>query len=123
MIPSPFFAVAFRVSPPPDIGTSAAIGFGAFVTFLLAALRARFVWFPWHPAGYAVSSNWSINLFWFSIFVSWGAKLAVLRFGGLPLLRRVQPLFMGVILGDFVMGSLWMLRGTIFEVPTYRFLF
>jgi len=108
---------------PPDVGATVAMGFGLFVTLLLAFLRAKFVWFPFHPAGYGVSSNWSINLFWFSILVSWAIKLGILRLGGLPLLRRVQPFFLGVILGDFVVGTLWMLRGTIWGVPTYKFLF
>ncbi|MAF12215.1 hypothetical protein CMK11_17350 [Candidatus Poribacteria bacterium] len=107
----------------PSAGSSLAVAYGAAITLLLAALRARYVWFPLHPAGYAVTSGWSINLFWCSIFVSWAAKLAILRFGGLPLLRRAQPFFLGVILGDFVVGSLWMLRGAVLEAPTYRFLF
>ncbi|MBT5711765.1 hypothetical protein HOI71_12035, partial [Candidatus Poribacteria bacterium] len=107
----------------PSAGTSVAVAYGAGITLLLAALRARFVWFPLHPAGYAVTSGWSINLFWCSIFVSWACKLGILRFGGLPLLRRAQPFFLGVILGDFVIGSLWMLRGAVLEAPTYRFLF
>jgi hypothetical protein len=107
----------------PGKGAAGAIAFGGGVTLLLAAARARFVWFPLHPAGYAVTSGWSINLFWCSIFVSWAVKLGVLRYGGLPLLRRAQPFFLGVVLGDFVIGSLWMLRGAVFEVPTYRFLF
>lgn len=107
----------------PSAATTVAIGFGGGVTLLLAALRARFVWFPLHPAGYAITSGWSINLFWCSILVSWALKLGILRYGGLPLLRRAQPFFLGVILGDFVVGSLWMLRGAVLEAPTYRFLF
>lgn len=108
---------------PPDTGATVAIGFGLLATLALAFFRAKFVWFPLHPAGYGVSSNWSINLFWFSILVSWAVKLGILRLGGLPLLRRAQPLFLGVILGDFVVGTLWMLRGTVFGIPTYKFLF
>lgn len=108
---------------PPDVGAGVAVLFGLATTLGLAFFRAKFVWFPLHPAGYGVSSNWSINLFWFSILVSWAIKVSVLRCGGLPLLRRVQPFFLGVILGDFVVGTLWMLRGTLLGVPTYKFLF
>lgn len=108
---------------PADVGVSAAVFFGGGATLALAFLRAKFVWFPLHPGGYAVSSNWSINLFWCSIFASWAAKLSILRFGGLPLLRTAQPFFLGFILGDFVIGTLWMLRGTVLGVPTYKFLF
>jgi hypothetical protein len=124
-VPESFGRLAGWLTSPaaPDPAATVAIVLGLAATLVLAFFRAKFVWFPLHPAGYGVSSNWSINLFWFSILVSWAVKLAVMRYGGLPLLRRVQPLFLGVVLGDFVVGTLWMLRGTVFGVPTFKTLF
>jgi hypothetical protein len=106
-----------------DYGAFLAMGVGFLFTLLLALLRMNLFWWPLHPAGYAVASNWSINLFWFSIFISWVMKRHILRHGGLTLHRRSIPFFMGLILGEFIVGGFWMIRGAFWGVPTYKFLF
>jgi hypothetical protein len=106
-----------------DYGAFLGMGVGFFFTLFLALLRMSLFWWPLHPAGYAVASNWSINLFWFSIFISWALKWHILRHGGLTLHRRSIPFFMGLILGEFIVGGLWMMRGAFWGVPTYKFLF
>ena len=106
-----------------DIAAFIAMGIGFLFTLLLALMRMSLFWWPLHPAGYAVASNWSINLFWFSIFISWGIKHLMLRHGGLTLHRRGIPFFMGLILGEFIVGGFWMIRGAFWGVPTYKFLF
>ena len=106
-----------------DYAAFIAMGIGFLFTLLLALLRMSLFWWPLHPAGYAVASNWSINLFWFSIFISWVIKSVILRHGGLSLHRRSIPFFVGLILGDFIIGGFWMIRGAFWGVPTYKFLF
>ena len=106
-----------------DYAAFLGIGVGFLFTLLLALLRMNLFWWPLHPAGYAVASNWSINLFWFSIFISWVIKFLILRHGGLTLHRRSIPFFMGLILGEFIVGGFWMIRGAFWGVPTYKFLF
>ncbi|GIX05756.1 MAG: hypothetical protein KatS3mg115_0159 [Candidatus Poribacteria bacterium] len=73
---------------------------GGTITLLLAAMRSRFVWWPLHPAGYAVSSSWGMGVFWSCLFVSWLVKWTTLRFFGLRAHTRVGWFFMGVILGE-----------------------
>ena len=101
--------------------TRVAIGVGFLITLILNAIRVRSAWFPFHPVGYAVSSSWSLSLLWFPLFVAWAIKLFLLRYGGLALYRRALPFFLGVILGECVLGSLWMLVGIAFNIPTYAF--
>jgi hypothetical protein len=36
-----------------------------------------------------------------AIFISWVAKSAIIRFGGIDLYRKSAPFFMGLILGHF----------------------
>jgi hypothetical protein len=100
-------------------GVATGIGFGA--TLLLNALRLRFAWFPFHPVGYAVSSSWAMNLLWMPLLIAWFIKLMLLRYGGLKAYRQALPLFLGLILGDCVIGSLWTLVGIAVDVPTYAF--
>jgi hypothetical protein len=59
----------------------------------------RFIWWSLHPAGFAVSSSWSMNVLWSSIFISWAIKFAILKIGGLKLHRQSIPFFLGLILG------------------------
>ena len=92
---------------------------GSAFVVALAAVRARFVWFPLHPVGYLVSSSWAMNPFWFSIFVAWAIKSAILRYGGLKLYRRNVPLFLGLILGEFLADSGVSIAGTLLRVRTY----
>ncbi len=106
-----------------DYAAFIAIVVGFLFTLLLALLRMSLFWWPLHPAGYAVAGNWSINLFWFSIFISWVIKSVILRHGGLTLHRKSVPFFMGLILGEFIVGGFWMIRGAFWGVPTYKFLF
>jgi len=108
---------------PADIPATAAIFVGFGSTLLLYWMRMRFFWFPFHPAGFAVSNSWSINLFWFSIFVSWLIKYLILKHGGIKTHRKLIPFFLGLILGEFVVGGFWTLRGVLFKTPTYKFLF
>lgn len=92
----------------------------AFAT-LLNVIRIRSVGFPFHPIGYAISGSWSMNLVWLPLFIAWLLKALILKFGGLRLFRHVIPFFLGLILGQCVVGSGWSLYGIIFNIRTYSF--
>ncbi len=100
-------------------GVAVVVGFGA--TLLLNALRLRLAWFPFHPVGYAISSSWSLNHLWMPLLVAWFLKLMLLRYGGLKAYRQALPFFLGMILGECVVGSLWTLVGIWLDIPTYSF--
>jgi hypothetical protein len=76
---------------------------------------------PFHPVGYAVSSSWSLNIIWLPLLIAWAVKLLMLRYGGLKLYRDSLPFFLGLILGEFVVGSLWTLIGIGMGIPSYGF--
>lgn len=91
-------------SLPPDRGVLQAYSFGAVFVGLLSFLRARFVWWPFHPAGYLVSGSFGLFRLWLPIFVSWLIKVLLLRWGGLGAYRRAMPFFLGLVLGEFTAG-------------------
>ena len=105
----------------PDTNMAIAIVVGFAMTIVLNSLRMKIGWFPFHPVGFAVSSSWSMNLLWLAMFVAWVIKLVMLRYGGLKLYRRALPFFLGVILGECVVGSFWTIWGIIFNLPSYAF--
>jgi len=109
------------LDPRPNGQASFAMFIGLITTLTLFALRLRFFGFPFHPIGYAISSSWAINLVWMPMFIAWILKGLTLRYGGLPTYRRFVPFFLGLILGDCVMGSIWALAGLLLNARTYNF--
>jgi len=95
------------------------VGFG--IAFLLQFLRMRFPWWPLHPLAFAVTSSFEINLVWGPLFLAWVFKSLILRYGGRGGFHRSLPFFIGLMLGQFVVGSLWNIYGIIQNVPTYQF--
>jgi hypothetical protein len=74
-------------------------------TIFLSVMRTRFVWWPFLPIGYAVSTTWMDSL-WFPILLGWAAKRTIIRYGGLRLYREALPFFIGLIIGDYAISSL-----------------
>ncbi len=104
----------------PDWRAFSGMAFGAGMTVLLSALRARFVGFPLHPAAYAMNLSFANDFFWCYMFVAWLLKTLMLRYGGMKLYRQGLPFFLGLILGDFVTGSIWSLIGTVLNLDLFR---
>ena len=97
------------------------MGMGFAWAHTLMLLRTRFLGWPLHPLGYALSGSWSMNLIWFPLFLSWLIKWIVLKYGGLKAYRQGVPFFLGLVLGEFVMGSIWMVIGLLGNSQTYAF--
>jgi len=104
----------------PSTGSIKALLFGASVALLLSYLRVRFVGFPFHPAGYALATSFALDYFWFSFFVAWLIKAAILRWGGQSSHRNAAPLFLGLIAGDYFLGAFWSLYGMFKDVVVYQ---
>ena len=91
--------------------------FGIFLMFM----RTQFLWWHLHPVGYAVSSTYSMRDWWSMFFLTWLIKRIILSVGGLKMYRKVIPLFFGLILGEFAVGSFWSILGIIIKKPTFNF--
>jgi hypothetical protein len=105
---------------PTDYASLRAVSIGVIVTGLLTALRTQFVWWPLHPVGYAVANTFTMDWLWCAMFVAWAIKLVVIRYGGMRLYRHYIPFFIGLILGDYLIGGAWSLIGLAFGVRVYR---
>lgn len=119
-----FGAASARIQSPqgPNEGSLGAMAFGTVASLAMMALRTRFLWWPLHPVGYVLStSGWIINYLWFSFLLTWSVKMGVLRLGGYRLYRRGAPLFVGFVVGEIVVGSLWSLVGVLVGGESYGF--
>ena len=103
-----------------DAWGTAFMGVGFVITFLLFFMRMRFLWWSLHPIAYALTTTYE-QIIWFPIFLAWLAKLLILRYGGLKSHRRAVPFFLGLILGEFIIGSLWSFIGVFSGIQTYTF--
>jgi hypothetical protein len=93
----------------PDPAAGAALAAGGLATWALYLARVRFVWWPLHPLGYALTGTLQLgyaNKMLFSIFAGWALKSLALRFGGARGFRALRGAAIGLILGDLLMGSI-----------------
>jgi hypothetical protein len=95
--------------------------FGFIFSLMLLIMRMRFFWWPVHPIGYAIAYSWDMNLLWFPILLSFITKTVILRYGGFNLYRRTVPLFLGFILGEYMIGGAWSIIGIALGRPMYAF--
>lgn len=107
-----------ELGKPPEFFAITA-GFG--IAFLLQFLRMKLPWWPLHPLAFAVTSSWEINLVWGPLFLAWLFKSLILRYGGRGGFHKALPFFIGLMLGQFVVGSLWNIYGISVGLPTYQF--
>ncbi|GAB4468520.1 MAG: hypothetical protein OHK0029_40970 [Armatimonadaceae bacterium] len=106
---------------PPNGLANGAIGIGFVFCSLLMIARIKIPWFPFHPIGYAISSSWSMNLVWMPLLIAWVLKGLILRYGGVRLYRQAMPFFLGIILGQMIVGTLWHLICIYLETVPYSF--
>ncbi len=104
-----------------DVPAVTFMGAGFLFTFLLMFLRMRFLWWPLHPAGYALSMNFGIDYIWSCLVFSSLIKWLVLKYGGMSLHRKTTNFFFGIILGEYCVGGFWSLMSVILQQRTYDF--
>ncbi|MBI5834986.1 MAG: hypothetical protein HZB16_22005, partial [Armatimonadetes bacterium] len=98
-----------------------ATGAGFGIALVLGAARVRLIGWPLHPLSYAIANSWGVEQLWLCLVLAAGIKWTMLRYGGLPVYRRWVPYFLGLTLGDFVVGAFWNLAGLAFDFRPYDF--
>jgi len=74
---------------------------GATLAGLLAAARARWLWWPLHPLGLALGGTWIMRELWLTALLAWVAKGLLLRYGGQRAYQAARPWFLGLVLGQY----------------------
>jgi len=115
------YAGWLKAPKPANTSAALAIVVGFLFAAFLQAMRVRFFWWPFHPLAYAVSGSWEMNLLWLPLFIAWLTKVVLLRYGGMRTFSAALPFFYGLILGQFIPGSLLNIWGIITQNPTYQF--
>ncbi|MBD3184498.1 hypothetical protein GF312_19600 [Candidatus Poribacteria bacterium] len=97
------------------------MGVGFLFTIALMIIRSRFLWWTFHPLGYALAPTWGMFNIWSCIFIASVAKWLILKQGGLKAYRKAIPFFLGLALGDYVLGSIWSILSVVLDKPMYEF--
>ncbi len=116
------FTVAYIEQPrqPTPLSRSCFV-IGFIVALLLYRLRQLFVWFPFHPIGYAMGPSWPMIQLWFSTMLGWMLKALLLHYGGLGSFRRWRPFFLGLLIGEYLTAGLWLALDYTFGKVGHRF--
>lgn len=96
-------------------------GFGVILTISTLLMRIKFLWWQLHPLAYPLAGNWNFGRLWFPVFLAWIIKIILVRHGGIGAYRKTLPLFLGAMLGEFVMGSIWAILGLSLGERMYSF--
>lgn len=97
------------------------IGVGGLWTALLTWMRLNFVWWPLHPAGYALGMLFGVDYFWSCLLIAWLVKWAILHWAGHKSYQRFMPVVYGVIIGEYTVGAFWSAMSVILQRPMYDF--
>ena len=103
-----------------NVSAIAAMGVGGALVIALKALRYRYTALPFHPAGYALAISFAMDYFWFAFFISWLIKSIIMRYWGQKAHRKGIWYFLGLIIGDYVIGSIWAIIGPLLGRPNYK---
>ncbi|MCX7598332.1 MAG: hypothetical protein N2512_05630 [Armatimonadetes bacterium] len=94
---------------------------GAGLVAAMTWMRTRFLWFPLHPAGYALGMNFGVEYFWTCTLLAWAIKITIMRYGGHKAHQKALPFFYGIILGEFTVGAFWSALSVVLQRYMYDF--
>jgi hypothetical protein len=101
-----------------DVSALTFMGGGFLFVLFLRVMRSRFLWWPLYPSGYVLSGGaWGgMVYFWFPVMVSWLMKSIILKYGGIRTHRKAIFFFLGLVLGDFTLRSIWSIVSLVLKV-------
>ena len=71
---------------------------GVLVMIFLNVMRYRFIWWPFHPIGFALSGTTFSRLTASTILFAWATKYLLLKLAGPAFYRRSKPFFVGILI-------------------------
>ena len=72
---------------------------GAGALAVMNLMRYRFIWWPFHPIGFALSGTIFARLEGFTLLVAWLIKFVMIKVVGVSFYRRSRPFFIGMLIG------------------------
>lgn len=92
--------------------------YGAAIVGGCALMRLRFTWWPFHPLPLLLFGSWTLSRLYFSFLIGWLIKLGLVKIAGGKVFAAAKPFFIGVIVGQIVLTTLWIFVGVIYYLAT-----
>lgn len=89
---------------------------GFTITIALMFGKMRFLWWPFHPIGYAISGSWQMNWGWGAFFIVWLIKFIIMKYSGIQGYRKATRYFLGLLMGDIFFEGTWTMIGIGFSL-------
>jgi hypothetical protein len=106
---------SLRAPELPDNWLRAGLVIGALVMLALSWLNSAFVWWPVSPVGFIIASAYETDRsIWVNALIAWMISTAIRRYGGLRLFRELRPVFLGLVLGQFLTSGALAIIASIF---------
>ena len=102
----------------PDGDTVGLVLTGLVVVIACYLLRFRFAKWPLHPLFFVVLGTGCSRYAWLSFLLGWVIKTLIVKVGGGGVYRTVKPLFIGFIMGEFMIIALMLVVGMIYHAIT-----
>lgn len=90
---------------------------GALFVIAIMWLRTHTNWCTLHPIGFITASGGAAAYIWFSLFLTWLIKGAIMRWGGYRLYQKLRPFFLGLVVGSCVAAAFWIIIGFAINSP------
>ena len=118
------FLSSWLVNPKPtDWLATSVLGLAFAANLGIMFLRSRFVWCPLHPAGYVIGvAPGTTDVIWFPLLIAMVAKWLILKHGGINAYRKAVPFFIGLVLGEALMGCFWPLLSLVLRSAVYSWI-
>jgi len=108
---------SLRTPELPDNWLRGGLALGAGAMLLLSWLSARFVWWPVSPVGFIIASAYETDRsIWVNALIAWVISTTIRRYGGLRLYRSVRPVFLGLVLGQFLTAGALAIISSVFGI-------
>ncbi|MFB3041728.1 MAG: DUF6785 family protein, partial [Candidatus Poribacteria bacterium] len=120
---SPFIRLSSILQHPTGIEIDRLVSLiiGGLAIFGMLLMRHHYLWWKIHPIGFLMTTSYATYCFWSSFFLGWLCKYIILKFGGVAYYRKLRPMFLGVILGECLIGGIWIIVGLVTGIG-YRLL-
>ena len=120
---SPFIRLSSILQHPTGIELDRLVSLiiGGLAIFGMLLMRHHYLWWKIHPIGFLMTTSYATYCFWSSFFLGWLCKYVILKFGGVAYYRKLRPMFLGVILGECLIGGIWIIVGLVTGIG-YRLL-
>ena len=115
------FLNSWLINPKPtDWVALIVFGFTFVLNLGVMFLRARYVWCPLHPAGYVIGIAPGItDSLWLPLMLAMIVKWFILKHGGIKAYRRAIPFFVGLVLGEALLGCFWPILSLVLRSAVY----